>query len=258
MTHIHLHAKSQKRFGDAKVDLVQKRMSRYALDALIDNLESAVRALRWTPRDTLWADYYEDTNYTPAAFEHKEKIVAEMLDISRPGMVVDLGANTGKFSRMASGRGIFTLAVDSDPSAVERNYRQVREKGERNMLPLLLDITNPSPAIGWENAERSSWMSRASADTVLALALIHHLAISHNLPLCRLADFFRKMGKFLVVEFIPKNDSQVVRLLRNREDIFGGYTQENFEKEFQKYFSIMRKRPLAESGRCLYLMKGNA
>jgi len=165
-----------------------------------------------------------------------------------------LGANTGEFSRLASDRGIPTIAFDIDPAAVEKNYRRVREKGEKNLLPLLMDLTNPSPAIGWNHSERMSLVERGPADLVLALALIHHLAISGNVPLGDIAQFMARVARNLVIEFVPKSDSQVGRLLVVRKDIFSDYTQDAFEAEFGRHFLIVRREPVAGTQRVLYLM----
>jgi hypothetical protein len=124
-----------------------------------------------------------------------------------------------------------------------------------NLLPLLLDLTNPSPALGWANRERDSFAGRGPADLVLALAVIHHLAISNNVPLPKLAEFFADVGRWLVIEFVPKADSQVVKLLASRADIFPNYTREGFEAAFQERFVIHAAEEVRESGRILYWME---
>ncbi|MCC6986967.1 MAG: hypothetical protein IT309_11080, partial [Anaerolineales bacterium] len=133
--------------------------------------------------------------------------------------------------------------------------RQVKTARERHILPLVMDLTNPSPSLGWNNHERDSLTSRAPADMVLALALIHHLAISNNVPLWQIAEFFHGLGKWLVIEFVPKSDSQTQKLLASREDIFDEYTIEGFEKRFGGRFSILDKRAVSGSGRVMYLME---
>ena len=230
-------------------------MSKRGFLGLIDNLESAVKKLEWRPRGTEWASYYDDTNYSPAALDHKKQTVAEFLGKSDPRMVWDLGANVGVFSRIASARGIETISFDSDPAAIEKNYLESVAKGETNILPLLLDLTNPSPNIGWQNHERMSILERGPADTVLALALIHHLAISNNLPLKRIADFLAKICDWLIIEFVPKSDSQVQKLLSSREDIFADYTQRSFESEFGEYFTTQDSSMIRDTERTLYLMR---
>ena len=105
-------------------------------------------------------------------------------------------------------------------------------------MPLVLDITNPSPNIGWMNNERSGFFKRVNTDVVFALAIIHHISISNNIPFEKIAEFFASITTNLIIEFVPKSDSQIQKMLLTREDIFNKYTQENFEKEMLEYFSI--------------------
>jgi len=218
-------------------------------------LRNAVKNLSIRMDKTEWANYYEDTNYSQTSFEEKKAIVSEFIARVKPGRVWDLGANNGEFSRLASDKGIFTVAFDVDPGAVMRNYVQVRKMAEQNLLPLVMDLTNPSPSLGWAHRERQSLLARGPAPLVLALALIHHLAISNNVPLANAAQFFRQAGDNLIIEFVPKSDSQVQRLLRSREDIFENYTVAGFEEAFSHYFEIVERRPLSGSERILYLMR---
>ena len=209
--------------------------------------------MNWQPKGTEWAEYYSSTNYSNEAFEHKKEIVTRFLDLAKPKTVWDMGANNGLFSRIASNRNISTLAFDVDPACVELNYRETIKNTEKNLIPLLIDLTNPSPGIGWQNRERNSLIERGPADTVLALALIHHLSISNNVPLDRIAEFFAKICKSLIIEFIPKTDSQVQKLLTNREDIFDRYDEENFESSFKNFFTLKQKILIKGSDRELYL-----
>lgn len=260
MIHIYAHSRSQKHFEQKIIDVNKNVMNAKSFMGLIDSLESAVKKMVWQPSGTEWADYYEDTNYSVGAMEHKREIIKEFLDELQPRQVWDLGANIGVFSRLASNKGIFTLSFDIDPVAVERNYIQSKNEGQENLLPLLLDLTNPSPAIGWENGERLSLIERGMADAAFALALIHHLAISNNLPFEKIAKFLSRCCKSLIVEFIPKDDSQIKRLLLSREDIFIDYNQKIFEEKFKKFFNIERLVRIGDSNRVLYLMirnKGN-
>jgi ribosomal protein L11 methylase PrmA len=255
--HIHLHAAAQQRYSDKTVSRasVQRRMSKIAFLGLIDNLESSVRSLSWKPSGTEWGQYYTDTNYTSAALEHKKKIVSDFLEQIKPKNLWDLGANTGLFSRLASERGIYTIAFDIDPAAVELDYRACLEAKEKNLLPLVMDFTNPSPSIGWQNHERESLMDRAPTEAAMALALIHHLAISNNVPLPYLARFFHDIARWLIIEFVPKADSQVQRLLATRVDIFPDYHFEGFEKAFAEFFLITASVDVQDSQRRVYLME---
>jgi hypothetical protein len=254
-SHVHLHALSQRHFSTRTVKVRERQVRRVSLAGLVESLESLTRRVRLRLKKTEWARYYEETNYSPEGFERKKKIVDEFLDIIKPETVWDLGANTGVFSRLASRRGIQTVAFDVDFIAVEMNYRDCLENGDKNLLPLVMDLTNPTPAIGWENRERRSLLERGPADAALALALLHHLAISNNLPLSRIAEFLSRACRWLVIEFVPKTDSQVQRLLATREDIFDRYSRSDFEDQFSRSFLIVRIAPVEGTERILYLMK---
>lgn len=255
MLHIQLHARMQTRYQDTPIKAgANRRMSKQAVEGLVSSLQRAVEGLTWTPAGTEWGDYYSATNYSDDAFEAKRQIVSDMLAAAAPRTVWDIGANTGIFSRVAAGHAELTLSIDGDPAAVEKNYRQVRGQGETSVLPLLVDLTNPSGCIGWANTERASLADRGPADTVLALALIHHLAISNNTPFPMLADYFASISRRLIIEFVPKSDSQVHRLLASREDVFPHYDQPSFETEFSRQFTIERQAAVPGSQRTLYLM----
>ncbi|MBI5952731.1 MAG: class I SAM-dependent methyltransferase [Chloroflexi bacterium] len=255
LTHIHIHAGAQKRYSDKAVTPRKGGMSKQALTGLIESLEATVRKLAWKPAGTEWGDYYDNTNYTDSAFEHKRQLVKEWSEEKKPALVWDLGGNTGVFSREAASSGAFTVSFDIDPAAVEQNYRTVKAVKEQNILPLVLDLTNPSPALGWDNAERDSFGARGPVDMALALAVIHHLAISNNVPLPQLADFFAAHCRWLVIEFVPKSDSQVKKLLASREDIFPNYSREGFEAAFSTRFKIHKSKAVRDSERTLYLME---
>ncbi|HXK61792.1 MAG TPA: SAM-dependent methyltransferase [Acidobacteriota bacterium] len=255
-THLHLHSMAQKRFSDGGR---QKSggFSRNALCGLINSLESAVSKQNWRPKGTVWADYYDNTNYGREAFEHKRQLVGEFVSLVTPApqLAWDFGANTGLYSRLLAERGILTISFDSDIACVEQNYLEAVKEKNRLVLPLVMDLANPSPALGWAHEERESLLQRGPADLLVALALVHHLAIGHNVPLERLAEFFASCARFLIVEFVPKSDSQVQRLLRGREDVFPDYTEENFIGEFGKHFTVLRVEEIKQSTRKLYLMK---
>jgi len=253
--HLHLHAKAQKRYEDRPVDLKVRKVSRMALLGIVDNLRGAVRKLKWRPVGTEWAEYYTFTNYNEETFERKKTIVGEMLEMAKPKEVWDLGANTGLFSRLASERGIRTISFDVDPAAVERNYLEMADHSDSCLLPLVMDLTNPSGDLGWANEERISLFRRGPTDTAMALALLHHLAISNNVPLDRIARFFQSICKSLIIEFVPKEDSQVQKLLSSREDVFPDYNHIAFEQSFSHYFSIEVRRDIEGTKRSLYFMR---
>lgn len=259
-THIHLHAAAQKRYAGKAVSKSQatRRISKISFLGLMDSLESTTRKLTWKPAGTEWGDYYTASagHYSSTAFEQKKLLVSHYLERLQPRVTWDLGANTGEFSRLAAGMGSLTIAFDIDPAAVEQNYQLVKQNQESRLLPLLMDFTNPSPALGWHNRERQSLLERAPADALLALALIHHLAISNNVPLPMLAEYLHHLGHWLIIEWVPKEDSQVQKLLASRQDIFSDYHQAGFEAGFGEYFTVHEKMTIPDSPRLLYLMEG--
>jgi len=268
-THIHLHAVAQQRYADKAVPVGQTAekkpaaragMSKLSFQGLMDSLESTTRKLKWKAAGTEWGDYYAASagHYSSGAFEHKHQLVGQFLERIQPQRVWDLGANTGEFSRLASERSIPTVAFDIDPAAVEQNYQACKTNKETHMLPLVMDLTNPSPGLGWHNRERQSLAERGPVDAVLALALIHHLAISNNVPLPQLAETFHSLCTWLVIEFVPKEDSQVKKLLATRQDIFTNYHLPGFEAAFEPFFTIHEKVQVQDSPRTLYLLEAKA
>jgi len=172
-----------------------------------------------------------------------------------PKTLWDMGANNGLYSRIASRQGVFTVSQDYDPAAVEQNYLQVKAKKEQNLLPLQIDLVNPSQASGWSYGERHTLAERGTPDVVMALALVHHLAIGNNLALARIAEFFAGLAPWLIIEFVPKSDSQTQRLLAARKDIFDEYTLDGFKQAFGQLYRVEAEASIAESERTLFLLK---
>jgi hypothetical protein len=255
LMHLHLHARSQARWagepGRAR-RVARRGMSLRAREGLVDSLEGAVRGLRLRPARSEWRDYYDATSYTEDGLRHKEELVGAYLEACAPGMVWDLGANTGRFARLAAAAGRTTVAWDLDPQAVDAAYATASAAG---LLPLVLDLANPSPSLGWAHRERDSLAARGPAQAVMALALVHHLAIAGNVPLPKVADFLAELARDLIVEFVPKDDPQVRRLLASRDDVFPGYHREGFEAAFGRRFAIERRETVRGTGRGLYLMR---
>jgi ribosomal protein L11 methylase PrmA len=259
--HLVAHARAQRRHArpatpEARTSM---RFSLKAFRGLIDSLERAVEGLRWDPPASVWTGYYGACRtYTDEALARKGEVVAAFLDEAAPRTAWDLGANTGRFSRLASGRGAFTVSLDADHGAVEASYREARREGEANLLPLVMDLTDPSPAHGWAHEERASLLERGPADVVMALALVHHLAIGNNVPLERLVGFLASSGARAIVEFVPKEDPQVQGLLSTREDVFPDYTVTGFERAIGERFALEGREALPGSDRVLYLLRRRA
>ena len=255
LTHIHLHASAERRFAGADVTGSRRQMSMSSHLGLVDNLRRTVDNMPAPTSRSEWESYDEFHQYGDAAYASKKDLVERYLGRVKPDTVWDLGANVGDFSRIATAQGAITIAFDFDHGAVELNYERVRKNHEERLLPLVLDLSNPSPALGWAHGERASLLDRGPADMVLALALVHHLGIGNNVPLPELARFLSECGRWAVVEFVPKHDPQVQKLLANRADIFQDYSQEGFETAFEKEFSLHDSQTISGTDRTLYLME---
>lgn len=255
LTHIHLHARSQKHFENKKINFENKKIKPNSLFGLIDNLKSFIQNLNLKKTGSAWSDYAAKSNYSDAAINHKKQIIDMFLPGSGHQTVLDIGANNGMFSRIASDKGIQTYSFDSDPYVVEENYLNCKKNNDTRILPLVMDITNPSPGTGWANLERAPLCERSKPDIIMALALIHHLVITDNIPFEKVAGYFSGLCKILIIEFIPVTDLQVQKLLTNRKDNFNYYTRESFEKAFLDFFSIIQKIKVNDSERIIYMMQ---
>jgi ribosomal protein L11 methylase PrmA len=254
LMHLFLHARAQSA-GSSVHTKRTSTLSQMQMAAVIDNLKTTIRHLRPRRAATEWGEYYQNTNYTADAANYKAKLVRQLLTPLHPATVLDMGGNDGHYSRALHDLHVQTICADSDPNAVEANYLQSKRRGEVAMLPLLIDITNPGGAMGWANAERSPIQQRLQADAVMALALIHHLAIANNLPFAAIAEYFASFGPYLLIEFVPKTDSQVQKLLATREDVFDQYTEEEFTAAFGTFYTVEDTAPIPGTERTLYLLK---
>ncbi|MEX2111442.1 MAG: class I SAM-dependent methyltransferase [Gemmatimonadaceae bacterium] len=262
LMHIHLHARSIARFaqtsGGTPTKFVQGRVSRSGLEGLIAHLLDAVAGLNWSPGGTEWAEYETTHGYDTVAQTAKREIVEQFLKQTRPAFVFDLGANTGEYSRLARSAGAQVVAIDGDPSAVERAYQRLRAEKETGIMPLWIDLTNPSPAQGWAHREWPSLEARGPADAVLALALVHHLAIGNNVPFTTLASYLSRLARQVIIEWVPKDDVQVRRLLASRKDVFTGYHEDGFVAAMRTFFRIDERVAVGSTGRVMYLMSALA
>lgn len=258
MMHIYLHSKMQNKYSDNKKKIEGGKISKEQLKLFIDNLYNIVNSINLPKEKTEWSNYYSETNYSKESFENKKELIKEFTSNIAHAKVIDFGANTGVFSRLFKDSEVYSL--DIDEMAVEYNYKKAVEDSENNITPLVYDISNPSPAVGFENRERPDLPSRlGEADLVLALALMHHLRITSNIPFERQAEYFKKFGRYLVIEYVSKTDSKVRQMLTNRADVFNDYTIEGFEKAFKKSYKILKKTGVnigdKNNERILYLME---
>jgi hypothetical protein len=256
--HIHLHAKisgKQPATGkQQKIIFSEKKMLQ-----LISSLESLVSSLQWKGGKTTWGDYYTEAAQREDYLQQKKGLITSWVnELPVLASCLDIGGNEGEFSKILAAKQTLTITADFDHSAINNLYNNLKGKQAGNIHPLLLDISNPTPATGFNNAERDSFIDRTRVDLVLALALIHHLCIGKNISFEMVASFFSKLTDYLLIEFVPKTDEKVQYMLSQKKDIYDNYTEADFTSGFKKYFSILKKEKAGNSGRTLFLMKKNA
>jgi hypothetical protein len=258
LAHLHLHAGAQRRAEAAGIGgpsrqprSAPRKMTKLGQEALLDSLRRTVEGLRWQPRGH-WIEYRTQTSYTERAAEAKRVAVERMVEASGARTIWDLGANIGTYSLVAAGSARTVLAFDQDAGSVEHHWRSLTADQRAAVLPLVMDLSNPSPALGWGLEERRSLLDRGPADAIMALALVHHLAIGNNVPLPTVAELFARLGRRAIVEFVPKEDPMTQHLLAARPDIFPDYTLDGFRAAFSAPFRIVEEAPIEDSLRVLF------
>ena len=257
--HIHLHATMRQRYADTRKSAEKAKNEHITIKKMLDiahSLRDTVNNLELSKKTTEWGEYYSDTNYSEEARIHKEKIVTEIASKYPGHMAIDLGANTGIFSRLLSPYFDIVISPDGDHSAVEIHWTKERVP---NILPLLIDFSSPSAYIGFGNIERQSFTNRCNANFITVLALCHHLRFTFGIPFKQQIEWFKNLlidQGILLIEFIPKNDSQVQRLLAARDDIFDDYNEDNFLRICEKLnLTIINQFKINESHRSIYVLK---
>jgi hypothetical protein len=253
--HIHLHQKISGRKPSATTNAMPV-FSRAKLLRLLTSLETLITSLQLPADPTTWSGYYEEASLRNDYLQQKTSIISSWLnDLPAVKTAADLGANRGEFSHLLAKRGIQVIAADFDAYCINQLYRAIKSNGQQYIQPLIIDLANPSPAIGVNNEERSPFVSRTNKDMIFALALVHHLAIGKNIPFEKIAAFLGRMGKYLVIEYVPKEDEKIRQMLAHKKDIYEDYTEDKFVTAFNQHFSIEKKMLIPGSTRTLYLMK---
>jgi SAM-dependent methyltransferase len=259
-THVKLHARAERKYADAdrdrdvKAELQRAGFGPGLIDAQLKNLEKAITGLRWHKQESTWSEYADRAHYDGQDLGTKERFVAAAVETRSPRRVLDLGANDGHFSRLALSAGAaYVVAVDSDDLVVDRLYRDLRRDGEQRILPLVLDLSDPSPGLGWRSRERLPFVERVRPDLVLCLAVVHHLALTNTVPLEEIVGFLADFGAPLVVEFPHHDDVMASRLLaRKRAGVFDAYNRDNWERALRSRFTVLSSETLAGGTRTLY------
>ncbi len=245
----------QRKFSSAEYSVRQKVKSAGVTPGMItrnvQSLKKLIAGLRPALGGTAWSDYSR-THYLESALAEKEAFVRQAIAGRPIQLVWDLGCNDGRFSRIAAESAQTTVAMDADAGSINALYCSLRGEKNDNVLPLLMNVANPSPAQGWAGAERASLTERGRPDLILALALVHHVVISANVPLQALLEWLVQVANELVIEFIGKDDPMVRRLLLNKDDTYGDYTREAFERSLQDRFRILKRAELPGGTRTIY------
>ena len=248
--HVHLHAKLSGK-KTSKETKATRKVSVKNIEQIIQSLYDCIKGLSVPETTTTWNNYYEETILSANYLSEKKRLVSSLLEKINYNSVIDFGANEGEFSLICKKESLI-VATDFDSSCINSLYTTLTKQKQKNILPLVVDLTYPSPAMGWMNTERPAFFNRKKFDVGFALALIHHLAIGKNLSFEQLAVFFGDTCTQLLIEFVPKEDPKVKEMLTWRKDIFEKYTQENFQTVFEKQFELKTKIPVPGSVRVLY------
>ncbi len=258
LTHVVLHSRLEARYGDRSRDVKRElRSAGFGKDlvrANVRGMRKLVRRLEWEPDASAWGEYRACTHYSDDDAARKAAFVHEAVAARRHRLVWDLGANDGFYSRIAAESADCVVAADADPAVVERLYRSLRSERDAKVLPLVLDIVDPSPGLGWKARERKGFLERERPELTLCLALLHHVVITRNVPAAEFLDMLRSLGSSLVIEFPHREDGMVQRLLAaKREGMHVDYSRASFEQELERAFAVERSETLPSGTRTLYL-----
>jgi hypothetical protein len=255
LSHVVAQSYLQRKFSSADYSVRQQiktaGMTPEMIARNVRKLRKLILDLHLPKESTTWSDYSR-AHYANDALARKEAFVRESFAGRHFELVWDLGCNDGRFSRLAADAGNTVVAMDSDAGSINRLYCELRKEDRTNILPLLINVANPSPAQGWASSERASLIERGTPQLTLALALVHHLVISANIPLGALLRWLSQITHELLIEFIGKEDAMVRRLLLNKDDTYNDYNREAFESYLQRYFRIASRTELPGGTRVLY------
>ena len=257
LTHVVLHAAASTRFADSDTDVkkatAKAGMNAQVLDATMRKLEKIVQKLSLGDKKSTWSNYSERGHYLESSLDEKQKFVRDAVAVSPRKQVWDIGCNDGVFSRIASAHSDYVVAMDADPLVVDRLYNTLKAEKNDKILPLYVDLTDSGGGVGWRGQERPGVFHRGHPDIVMALAVIHHMAITFNVPIASQLDMFRDLSPELIIEMPHADDPMVRKLLQNKRDgIHDDFNLENFERLLSERFDIKSKMLLAGGTRTIF------
>ena len=256
LAHVYLQAKAQKAYNattrDVRKDLSKAGFDKRIIKANAERLRGLVAGLRWKPEQSTWSDYLKCGHYDASDAAQKRDFVGEVAGARAWNLAWDLGCNVGVFSRIVAARAKYVVAMDADHLAIDKLYAALKSERVPNILPLVVNVTDPSPNLGWRNLERKRIDERGRPELTLALALIHHVVIGGNIPMAEFVQWLRDLGGDVVIEFVTRKDPMVVTLLRNKDDHYADYDEAVFERELAARFRIAKRQPLGSGTRIMY------
>ena len=258
-THVFLQSKIQVKYSqtqrDVKKDLIDIGFGKNLILANVKRLYKLIQGLTWSPSKSEWSSYGTAHSYTDDDFQAKQNFIRRSVSLRPRCLIWDMGCNTGIFSKIASEQSDYVVAMDADALSVERFYQSLKTEGNTSILPMVMNLTDPSPSLGWRGVERKALAHRGKPDLILCLALIHHLVITANIPLREFIEWLAGLGTELVIEYVTKDDPMVKRLLRNKKDNYADYEQGHFEKCLSCSFHVAQQHRLNSGTRILYYGK---
>jgi len=258
LAHVFLLARLERRHADTdrnvKRELRQAGFKKELIVANVKRLEKLVRRLEWRPGASEWSGYGALGHYTDADSGRKADFVRRVAGERNWELAWDLGCNDGRYSRLVAEHARYVVAMDSDAAVVDGLYRSLRDGGEASILPLFVDVVDPSPALGWRGGERRTLSGRGTPELTLCLAFIHHVAIGGNVPVRDFLEWLRSLGTRLVIEFPTTDDPLVRRLLaRKQEGTHPDYERGHFERCLGELFDVGPSEELSSGMRVLYV-----
>jgi hypothetical protein len=264
-THVFLHARLDQSYsqrgrtaGDMKKELKSAGFGKELLKANIKKVRKAVEAADWDPPKSVWTAYRSENTYEDADNQAKADFIRAVSSQREWKLAWDLGANDGHYSRIIAEQARYVLALDLDPSTVELLYRDLKAEGNEQILPLVMNLTDPSPGLGWRGLERKGWTDRGKPELILALALLHHVSITGNVPVRQFVDWLASLESQVVIEFMTREDPMVKKLLAAKRVDHEDYDRGFFERVVSEAFEIERTQELPSGSRILYSLKPRA
>jgi hypothetical protein len=251
LKHISLHGAMDQRYAKSRAQDTQKELKAAGFStelqkATVAAIRKLVARLEWRRSASEWNDYQKTSTYTDAEREIKAAFVAKALEGKGARLVLDLGGNDGTYSRVATRHADYVVCADGDDLCLDGLYRALKQEGNTQILPAYLDLSDPSPGLGWRGSERKPLADRGRPELTLCLALVHHLAISANVPLAQLLDWLRELDAAVVIEWVEPEDELAARLIAaKREGLHADYTRAEFERLLGERFDVQRTEELA-------------